>query len=70
MATTDNKRPSETTQVENREWAESLRYVYEKEGPERVREILEPRMQKFLDFFGARKPPLPQEATNEIGVLS
>jgi len=38
MATT--KRPYESTEIENQEWLESMDYVYERGGAERVRELI------------------------------
>ena len=39
----NDKHPDETAteiELENREWLESLDYVYENQGPERVRQLL------------------------------
>jgi pyruvate dehydrogenase E1 component len=52
MAKIDNKRP-EAVHIENQEWIESLEYVYEKGGAERVRELLS-LMQIQAQKYGIR----------------
>ncbi len=40
MAKEDTKKISQEIEYENKEWLESLDYIYENEGPDRVRELL------------------------------
>jgi len=49
-----DKKPSpDETDVENREWLESLDYVYEHEGPERVQDLLQ-RLRDRAHSYGVR----------------
>jgi pyruvate dehydrogenase E1 component len=53
MENNDRKPRPEEFDVENREWLESLDYVYENEGPERVQELLQ-RLRDRAQSYGVR----------------
>jgi pyruvate dehydrogenase E1 component len=51
--TTNDKKTPENVEFENREWADSLDYVYKTGGPERVRDLIR-RMQIRAQKWGIR----------------
>ena len=55
MAEKDTRQKSREIEYENREWIESLQYVYENEGPDRVRELLR-RLQMSAQEQGVHFP--------------